>query len=129
MNKPTGVTATLKTPEFTKELDLGKSATTEYVIAPSGLEQPLLKAVSVTLGHTKNIGNFQSLNVSVSCTEYAQHRDASFKDQLDWCKTKLDETFEFLLSSDHKNLTAQTAKASPKINPAAAQLRSDDLDL
>lgn len=90
-------------------------------------ESPPLSQVGVTVGHTKNLGNFESLNIVVSRTDHTPTPDATHANLLEWCMEKMVSTFDTILATA-KGGDTTTGKAA-KINPAAKFQASDDLDL
>lgn len=132
MNKPTDVIATLRSPDGSQEIDTSKYPVKylpEHSFKPSNSENHMLKSVSVTVGHTKNLGNYQSLNVQVSCTEYTEDSLVSFNNQLEWCIARMDEAFDRIQNDRASQSITSPTVPQNKINPASPQSRSDDLDL
>lgn len=62
--------------------------------SPSGIVNG--ETVSVSVSHTRNLGNFQSLSISVSIEKLTNNRDECFAESLEWCDSKLSEAFKKL---------------------------------
>lgn len=56
--------------------------------------------ITVAVGVTKNMGNYESLRVDVAFTGEFEDKEATFKEAKDWVVEKLEETVEEILGDE-----------------------------
>lgn len=56
--------------------------------------------ITVAVGVTKNMGNYESLRVDVAFTGEFEDKEATFKEAKNWVVEKLEETVEEILGEE-----------------------------